>query len=138
MWLYKDKVFDSISENGNYIGFIYKIECNITGKVYYGKKNFFSKTTKQIKGLGKRPKKVVVIKESDWKKYYSSNKEIKELSKLNKNRFKRTILCLCKTAKELSYRELEVQVLNKVLEDDNCWNENILGRFFKRDLIHKT
>ena len=51
--------------------------------------------------------------------------------------FDRRILRYCFTKKELTYRELEEQVLHKVLEDDRFLNSNLLGKFYRRDLIPK-
>jgi hypothetical protein len=45
--------------------------------------------------------------------------------------FKREILILCKTKQDLTYRELEILIKENVLFRDDCWNGNILSRFFK-------
>jgi hypothetical protein len=125
----------------NYCGYVY-VTCHIpTGRQYIGKKAFFHTTTKKLgkKELteipvtrGKRPTKKTVVKESDWKTYYGSNAEIKSLPK---DEMMRHVLRLCKTKKELTYWETKYLFQHNVLEDDRYLNDNILGKFFRKDLI---
>jgi hypothetical protein len=71
----------------------------ITNRLYIGKKSFKSHRTPK----GATRKKTL---ESDWRKYFSSNDELKDdVKKLGKDKFKRTILRLCKYKKEMSYHE---------------------------------
>lgn len=130
----------------DYEGYVYLIELLDDGRKYVGKKNFFF--TNSVK-LGKKEKanlpitrgrkqtKKKVIKESDWKNYYGSSKEmISILEYYPKDRIKRTILKLCKTSKSLTYYEckymFEFDVLNP---NSNFINENILGKFYSKDLL---
>ena len=124
-----------------YIGYIYVTMHMPTGRKYIGKKNFFHTTNKKLgkKELaeipvtrGKRPTKKQVVKESDWKTYYGSATEVKSLPKDEMNRY---VLKLCKNKKELTYWETKMLFQYNVLEDDRYINDNILGKFFRKDLM---
>lgn len=119
-WTYKNKKITDIVPGK--IGFIYIITELDTGKKYIGKKNFYF-------GKGKKQK------ESDWKKYWGSNKELKSNIKNNPSNYKRHIIMFCERAKELSYREAELLFKHKVLESNKYYNSNILGKFYTRDLL---
>jgi hypothetical protein len=123
-----------------YIGYIYVTLHLPTGRQYIGKKNFFHTTNKKLgkKELaelpvarGKKPTKKQVVKESDWKTYYGSAAEIKVLPKDEMNRY---VLKLCKNKKELTYWETKMLFQYNVLEDDRYINDNILGKFYRKDL----
>ena len=134
MWLYQGKVIESIEQMPEGVfGFVYLIIHGPTGKKYIGKKQLMSaRTLPPLKGERKKRK---VIKESNWISYHGSQAEIKELVKTSTPEdFTRRILRYCFTKKELTYREIEEQVLHKVLEDDDFLNSNILGKFYRKDL----
>ena len=85
----------------------------------------------------KRKRKVV--KESDWKTYHGSHPKIKNLllEADNKREFSRRILKMCTTKKELTYYECKYLFINDVLEDRNNYiNDNILGKFYRKDFKH--
>ena len=86
--------------------------------------------------VGRRPAYKLVVKESDWLNYYGSQKEIKQLLlEGKKDEFQRTILKLCPDKKSLTYFEIKYQMIYQVLEKpDEFFNDNILGKFFTRDL----
>jgi len=144
-WLYKNDEITSIDQfPKDVMGFIYKIEHIPTNKSYIGKKFLIfnrkqklgKKELKLYEGQkGRPPKFKIVSKESDWKTYWSSNKHLTTMVKNEpKENFKRTILCLCKNKKQLTYFETKYQFLNEVLENpDKFFNDNILGKFFTRD-----
>jgi hypothetical protein len=120
------------------IGFIYKITNGETGQYYIGKKNVLSVTKRkfgkrEISKLTDRRIKhwELVKKESDWKTYRSSNTIVKTW---DGDRIKLEILRFCKSKKSLSYYELQEQFAHDVLADSNAMNENLLGKFFRRDL----
>ena len=120
------------------IGFIYKITNGETGQYYIGKKNVLSVTKRkfgkrEISKLTDRRIKhwELVKKESDWKTYRSSNTIVKTW---DVDRIKLEILRFCKSKKSLSYYELQEQFAHDVLADSNAMNENLLGKFFRRDL----
>lgn len=150
-WLYKDREIQTIEDlPDNTFGFIYEVEHLPTGKKYLGKKVLYFernvklgkkrleelKQEKKEKGIGGRvPTKEKVSKESDWKTYVGSQKEVKELVKQG-NRlkdFKRTILKCVRTKKLLTYYELYYLYKHEVLLNDNYLNDNISGRFFRKD-----
>ena len=115
------------------VGFIYMIEHIPTGKYYIGKKNLKAKRT--LPPLKGKKRKRKVIKESDWKKYMSSNQWIKEeVSNGGEENFKKKILQFCYSAKALTYYELYWQFKYNVLADENSLNDNLLGKFFRKDL----
>ena len=74
-WIFEQKEFteDLIADN---YGFVYRITNNFTGKMYIGKKFFYSSKTKQVKG---KKKKIKVF--SDWQSYYGSNDELKKIGR---------------------------------------------------------
>lgn len=121
------------------IGFVYKITNTQNDKFYIGKKVFF--ITRKMKISNREKKKTetmkrfkYVSKESDWKTYYGSCQELKDdINKSDKSLFKREILQFCKTKKGMTYLELEYQIKYNVLEN-NSYNNNILGKFYKKDI----
>ena len=135
MWIYQNKEVTSIQDMPEGVfGFVYLITHTPTGKKYIGKKQLM--TTRTLPPLKGERKKRKVIKEGNWIKYYGSQKEIKELvASSTPEDFHREVLRYCFTKKELTYRELEEQVLHRVLEDDDFLNSNISGKYYKRDFI---
>jgi hypothetical protein len=137
----EDLINDPNFDINEYVGYIYVTSHMPTGRQYIGKKNFFHTTNKKLgkKELaeipvtrGKRPTKKQIIKESDWKTYYGSATEIKSLPKDEMIRY---VLKLCKNKKELTYWETKMLFQYNVLEDDHYINDNILGKFYRKDLI---
>jgi hypothetical protein len=137
----EDLINDSNFDINEYIGYIYVTLHIPTGRRYIGKKNFFHTLNKKLgkKELaeipvtrGKRPSKKSVTKESDWKTYYGSSTEVKSLPKDEMTRY---VLKLCKTSKQLTYWETKYLFQYNVLEDDHYINDNILGKFYRKDLI---
>jgi hypothetical protein len=128
MWDFKGKVINEISDLPDGVfGFIYRITNLENQKIYIGKK-FLHHTVK--KKVGNRIRKVQ--KESDWKSYCGSNKQLKGDIKAG-NQIKKEILHVCSGRKQLTYYELKYLFLNEVLERDDFYNENISGKFYKRD-----
>jgi len=136
----EDMIKDPSFDFTEYYGYIYMTVHTKTGRKYIGKKAFQHTTNKKLgkKELaelpitrGKKPTKKQVIKESDWKTYYGSASEIKLLPK---DEMKRYVLMLCKTKKQLTYCETKYLFQYNVLEDDRFINDNILGKFYRKDL----
>ena len=146
-WYYKGEVMTSVEEfPPSTFGFVYRVIHEPTGKIYIGKKvlqfNRKAKLTKRDLALyegqsGRKPSFKRVIKESDWKTYYGSHKEILALIKEGKeDEFKREILTLSPTKKLLTYEETKALFLYEVLQKpDEYFNDNILGKFFRKDFI---
>jgi hypothetical protein len=135
---------ESLIDNINideWYGYVYMTTHIPTGKQYVGKKAFKHTLNKKLnkKELaaipvtrGKRPSNKKVINESDWKTYYGSSEQVKSLPK---EELKRYVLKLCKTSKQLTYWETKLLFQYNVLEDDNYFNNNILGTFYRKDLL---
>ena len=144
-WTYKGNNIKSLDDFGKDImGFVYMTTHIPTGKGYIGKKflvhtqkrKLAKKDLKVFEGQpGRPPKYKLVSKESDWKTYYGSNKQLLELLKSEKKEnFQREILHLCISKKRLTYYEMKYQFIHEVLEKpDEYFNDNILGKFFTRD-----
>ena len=138
-WRFWDKL-ENIQE---YEGFVYKITNIQTNKFYIGKKNFFSKQNKPLTKAElaeqtdkRKSKKKLVVKESNWKTYWGSNKELLEdVKKLGEDQFDRQILTLCKTKKALTYWEVHYQCKHEcIVSPSFSYNDNILGKFFPKDV----
>lgn len=130
MWLYNGKEFLSEQISDNY-GFIYKITNTVTGKLYIGRKYFWSK--RRLKKTDKRR----TTKESDWKDYYGSSDLLcADIEKYGKDKFTREILSLHKTKGQVNYSEIKLQFQLDVIYalDSNgqhqYYNTNIMGRYF--------
>lgn len=137
-WLYKNKVIDSVPEG--FYGFIYRITDD-KGRVYYGKKAFTHNkkrklTKKEQVGTRKRVERIQI--DSKWMDYYGSSKTLLEYISINGNKnFKREILQLCINRTDLAYYEAKILFQEEVLFRADCWNSNILGKFYK-GRINKT
>ena len=105
-------------------GFVYRVINNINGRMYIGQKKLL---TSQIKRkAGKRNKRV--IKESDWRNYWGSNKELLEdIQYYGHLNFTREILHWCKTKGTANYLELKEQILYGVLEHPDLYYNNFIG-----------
>jgi hypothetical protein len=144
-WLYnKEEIKELTHFPENTYGFIYKITHIPSNKAYIGKKVLYHnkkiKLTKKDLELyegvvGRRPAYKLAVTESDWKKYWGSNKPLLELKKTEPlTNFKREILLLAPSKKLLTYYESQVLFVYRVLEEpDMYFNDNILGKFFRRD-----
>lgn len=134
----------------NTYGFIYEVLHIPTGKKYIGKKVLYFERNKRLgkkeleelrlerkeNGIGGRtPLKKKVITESDWKTYYGSHLDIKKILKEDgPESFKRTILEYVPNKKLLTYYECKYLFIKEVLENrDNYINDNILGKFYRKD-----
>ena len=144
-WYYKGEAMTSVEDFPPLtFGFVYRVIHEPTGKIYIGKKvlqfNRKAKLTKRDLALyegqsGRKPSYKRVVKESDWKTYYGSHKEILALIKDGKeDDFKREILTCVTTKKLLTYEETKALFLYEVLiKPDEYFNDNILGKFFRKD-----
>ena len=139
MWLYKNKEINSIEDMPtDTFGFVYLVTHTPSGKKYLGKKQLISnRTLPPLKGQKKKRK---IQKESDWKTYYGSQTEVKQLVKESQDKleFVREIIIFTSTKKQLTYFETKLQFVNEVLENDEYLNSNILGKFFRKDLYDKS
>ena len=144
MWLYKNKEVLSLEDlPQDTYGFIYISIHQPTGKSYIGKKSLFHNVRKKLTkkqlveqtGRGRKPTTEIIQKESDWKTYYGSAKPILDLIKEGKQEeFTREILQLVTNKKLLTYYECKYLFMLGVIEkQDGYFNDNILGKFFRKD-----
>jgi len=136
MWLYNNEVIKGIEQMPkNTFGFIYEATYTPTNEKYLGKKVlFFNRTLPPLKGTKRKRK---VVKESDWLNYYGSHTKIKQLlSEGKQENFSRKILEFAFNKKHLTYLETKYQFSNNVLENTEYINDNILGKFFRKDLVN--
>ena len=127
----------------NCVGFVYKITNIQTGKFYIGRKSLYSNIKKKLTraelalslGPGRKPTSKIVTKESNWQEYWGSNKLLlEEIKQGGTTPFRKEILRFCFNKKQLTYWELHYQCVNEVLISDKSYNDNILAKFFRRDL----
>lgn len=143
-WIYKGNSITELKDmpKGT-IGFIYKITNGKTGEYYIGKKNVLSTRKrnfgkKEIALLTDKRLKTyeMITKESDWRLYRSSNKQVQEWFKDETNdQLELRILRFCSNTKSLTYYELQEQFAHDVLGDELALNDNLLGKFFRKDLL---
>ena len=151
-WIYKTNEIKDITQfPENTFGFVYIVTHNPTGKTYVGKKVIYH-TRKQKVGkrelqrlqnaVGRRPAYKLVVKESDWKNYFGSQKEIVALAKKDQagENLEKRILEFVPNKKLLTYYETKHLFINNVLEDNYSAhiNDNILGKFYRKDFIDET
>lgn len=147
-WLYKGKEIKTMPEGE--FGFVYVITHNPSGRKYIGRKNFLFRQNKKLgkkernilieerkkkKMRGRVPSKKLVIKESDWQNYWGSNKKLQQLVKSEgAGNFTKEILEFGFNKKHLTYLETQHLFKNNVLENEEYFNDNILSKFFTKDL----
>jgi hypothetical protein len=126
MWLYNSSPFEEIPETA--YGYVYLITNTITGRKYIGKKLFWFRKTKVLKGKKKRIKV-----ESDWRDYWSSSDEVKkDVDALGTDKFIREILHICPNKGSCNYLEAREQMDRRVLETEDYYNGQIQCR------VHRT
>ena len=135
MWYYNEQVFDQTPEE--YHGFVYLITDLSNNKKYIGKKFFWKPKTLPVTKTRKRRVKTRV--ESDWRDYYGSSIEVKQLVEQNGGEsFKREILRFCKTKGECSYYELREQMVRDVLlKPDEYYNAFVGGKIHRNHVLPK-
>ena len=132
-WKFKGNIVTEENTPEGAVGFVYKIIHTPTGKFYIGKKSLTS--TRRLKPLKGKIRKRVVKKASDWEKYYSSNEWIKsEVKEGRGGDFEREIIQFCFSKKSLTYWEVWWQFKFDVLSDPQSINENLMGKFFRKDI----
>ena len=136
MWIYEGNPIESIEDmpEGTF-GFVYEVTHIPTGKRYVGKKQLMmNRTLPPLKGQKRKRK---VVKEGDWKTYYGSQSDIKTLLKEGSSLdFSRKILNFVPSKKLLTYYETKYLFERGVLEKpDEYLNDNILGKFYRKDFI---
>ncbi len=117
-WIWRRQPFtEQHLATGRWFGFCYRITNEINGKFYLGRKYFIHR---------KKGKTV----QSDWANYWGSSVYLLEdIMKYGKQNFSRFILSLHKTRGATNFSETELLFRYKVIEDVNCYNKSILGKY---------
>ena len=135
------EIFSEEHATGHY-GFVYIIINLETNKFYIGKKAFIHNKKKKLTkkeiaehtGVGRKPTTRVDKVDSGWKSYYGSSKELlADVKLLGEDKFERVIIHFAKNKKQLTFLELQEQIIHNVLFTDNSYNDTILGKFYKSD-----
>ena len=134
MWTYQGNVVEEIPPKA--YGFVYRITNKLNGKMYIGRKYFYTHRKP-------RNKKRRVRAESNWRDYYGSSKKLLEdIEKYGLDNFQREIISFHETKGQVNYTEVAMQFKEDVLyavDDKNrkkYYNENILSRYFSpKELI---
>lgn len=115
------KLCEGVYYYDNFFGFVYSILNKKNGKVYIGKKQCTVKIKrKPLKG---KKRNRIDKKDSDWKTYTGSSKELNDdIKKLGKENFEFTILKLCDSKWELGYEEIKEQLKRDVLLNEKYYN----------------
>lgn len=122
-WMFQGSELDSEAIK-SYYGFVYKITNNATGRMYIGRKYFW--TFRKPRNKNRRVKA-----ESDWKNYYGSNDALLEdVKAYGKPFFDREVLHLHKMKGGVNYFEVYEQWKREVLLTEDYYNDNISGKFF--------
>lgn len=126
MWLYKDKELTEVPKDA--YGFVYKITNLLDGRMYIGRKYFWS--VRKVKGKKKRVKK-----ESDWRTYYGSSADLcLDVETFGEESFKREILSLHDTKGQVNYAEIQLQFEYDVLF---CLNKNAQRVYYNRNIMSR-
>ena len=113
-----------------YYGFVYCIHNLKEKKRYIGKKFFTKAGYRQVKGKRKKTRKP-----SDWPTYWGSNdKLIEDVKRLGEENFIREVLHLCVNRSDCAYLELKEQMIAKVLERDDYYNDWLMVKVSKKNL----
>jgi hypothetical protein len=128
-WFYKGEPYEEPAEE--FYGFVYKITNLHTQRAYIGKKLFWFKKTKVLKGKKKR-----YLAPSDWKTYFGSSKEVqRDVESLGTEAFRREIIMLCKNKGECSYYEAKAQFDHAVLlNPEMYYNDWIICRVHRKHI----
>lgn len=125
-WTFESQPIDETILD-DYVGFVYCITNLIDNKKYIGKKLLNFRRTKVVKG-----KKKKLLVESDWKKYWGSNKNlIADVEALGEDKFVREILKFCKSKGDCNYHEAKLQFERAVLETDTYYNDWIMCKIHR-------
>ena len=120
---------DIIDENKHF-SVIYCTTNKVTGIMYIGKKQLWSKISKPpLKGC---KRKRIITKPSDYLKYYGSSEQLKkDLEIYGKNNFTREVLSIATCKWESSFQELLWQLKYNVISCDDYLNGIINIRLTK-------
>ena len=116
-------------------GYVYTIVHVPSSKCYIGRKYFWKKLRKKVRG---KKRKKLVVTESDWRFYKSSSVELKkDIEEIGLDSFRFEILSLHKTRAQTNYEEVKLMFQRDVLHsllpsgEYEFYNYNILGRYYR-------
>ena len=125
-WLYKNKTLEEAPKG--YFGFVYLITNLKSGRKYIGRKYFG--TTRRVKVAGKKRRKVI-RKDSNWKEYTGSSKELNnDIKTLGMLQFRFEILILGRTKGQVKYLEENIHHRFHVASSYEFYNDCIGPRRF--------
>lgn len=132
-WLYKGKELDDSDIPEKAQGFIYLITYLPTNQKYIGRK-LLTKAHRRQKN-----KKVIRTRvESDWREYWSSSPDVKQLvEEKGADNFVREILVFADTKGQLNYLEEKFLYCVGALESEVWLNSNIRSKMYKRNILNK-
>lgn len=129
-WIYKDEPFDmsheDVIENGHY-AFTYILTFKPTGQKYIGKKVLISK--RKLPPLKGKTRKRIVLKDSSWRKYWSSSRIVAGLIEQHgEDSFEREIIAIHPNKRGANIHELQLQILYNCLDaEDKVGNRLFLN-----------
>jgi hypothetical protein len=121
---------EGLEFNSEAFGFIYEVHNKTLNKKYIGKKQCVSRVKrKPLKG---KTRNRIDHKQSDWKTYTGSSKELNEdIAKHGKENFTFTILEWGGSKWELGYKEIKLQLELDVLLNEGWYNGIVNCRLSK-------
>lgn len=125
-WLFNGEEIDP-EHLLKFFGFVYRITDKETGKKYIGRKYIWNYRREKD---ATRRKKI----ESDWKRYFSSNEELKRIGKETPERLLREVIHLCRGKGETNWREVEEIVKQNAIYDNDYLNDNLSGKYFRKNV----
>ena len=114
-----DDFFTKVCDAG-FLGFIYEITEEETGKKYIGKKGLLRKYKRKHKGSTRNK---ITWKESDWRTYHGSSPVLMERVASGEYTYDRQILLFCRGKADMMYYEVKYQLDKNVVFDDNYYNQ---------------
>jgi hypothetical protein len=132
-WLYKGKEIEDSDIPAKAQGFIYLITYLPTNQKYIGRK-LLTKAHRRQKN-----KKIIRTRvESDWREYWSSSPDVKQLvEEKGADNFVREILVFADTKGQLNYLEEKFLYCVGALESEVWLNSNIRSKMYKRNILNK-
>lgn len=133
VWYYKGNELTDEQIPDKAQGFIYLITYKPTNQRYIGRK-LLTKAHRRQKN-----KKIIRTRvESDWREYWSSSPEIKQLiEEQGTDNFVREVLVFANSKGQLNYLEEKFLYCVGALESVDWLNSNIRSKMYKRNILNK-
>lgn len=133
VWLYKGSELTDDMIPAKAEGFIYMITHRPSGRRYIGRKLLTKAHRRQ------QNKKIIRSRvESDWREYWSSSPEVKQMVESEgTDNFVREILLFANTKGQLNYLEEKFLYCVGALESEDWMNSNIRSKMYKRNILNK-